>query len=87
MSGLQGQTPYGLIVFGEGEMMFHGQGGFRTQCLWLNGDPTPRFHQNPSVLLEKQVVRSTVSLYLIMPGKYGLSKEDTGHDRILSTRI
>lgn len=40
MSGLQGQTPYGLIVFGEGEMMFHSQGGFRSKCLFQWGPNT-----------------------------------------------
>lgn len=42
MSGLQGQTPYGPIVFGEGETMFHGRGGFMSKCLWSNGGPNTK---------------------------------------------
>lgn len=77
MSGLQGQTPYGLIVFGEGETMFHAWGGFMSKCLWSNGVLTPRLHHNPSVLLEMLVVlnylvQSKMSLYLNMPSEYDL---------------
>lgn len=84
VAGWQGQTPYGLIVFGEGEMVNMARLASGANMARLAsganvsghmGTQHQGFNQNPSVLLEKQ--SKGQPLHLIMPNMYDPWKEDT----------
>ena len=68
VAGWQGQTPYGLIVFGEGEMVNMDRLALGANVSGHMGTQHQGFNQNPSVLLEKQ--SKGQPLHLIMPNKY-----------------